>query len=76
MKRNITLRIDEALLAEARALAADRRTSVTGLLTALLEDHVRQSIEYDRAMTRAIKRMDDGFDLSFVPGGRDELHER
>ena len=76
MRRNITLSIDEELLREAKVLAASKDTSVTGLLTDLLENHVRENTAYDQAMTRALERLERGFELNFTPGSRDDLHER
>ena len=76
MRRNITLSIDEELLKEAKVLAASRDTSVTGLLTDLLESHIRENLAYEQAMARALDRLTRGYELNFTPGSRDDLHER
>ena len=57
MKRNITLAIDHELLKQARALAAQRGTSISGLLAAELERLVRNDEEYQRAKVRALALM-------------------
>jgi len=77
MKQNITLAIDRKLLKQARALAAQRGTSISGLLAAELERLVNHTFEYERARLRALARMESGFHLG---GGRmprrEELHDR
>ena len=77
MKRNITLAIDRRLLKRARAVAAQRGTSISGLLAAELEKLVNHEQEYQQAKTRALARLASGFHLG---GGklpsREELHGR
>ena len=77
MKRNITLAIDQKLLRQARALAALRGTSISGLLAAELEKLVNNTTEYERARARALARMESGFHLGAekMPS-REELHDR
>jgi HSP90 family molecular chaperone len=76
-KQNITLRLSRQTLQKARVLAAQRSTSISGLLTSQIEQLANSEDEYEKAMRRAMARMDKGFDL----GGthtmdRDALHER
>ena len=77
MRQNITLAIDRKLLKQARVLAAQRGTSVSGLLAAELEKLVNNDNEYQQARVRALARMASGFHLG---GGkmpsREELHDR
>ena len=54
MKQNVTLRIDRNLFKRARALAAERGTSVSGLLAMELEKLVRGDEEYQRAKDKAL----------------------
>lgn len=76
-KANITLTIDADLLREARILAAESGTSVSGLLRDRLEELVRRHKAYDAARRRALARLRKGYDLGFTPPrSRDELHER
>jgi HSP90 family molecular chaperone len=76
-KQNITLRLSRQTLQKARILAARRSTSVTGLLTSQLEQLADADDEYERAMRRAMARMEDGFHLGGVHKlDRDSLHER
>jgi HSP90 family molecular chaperone len=76
-KQNITLRLSRQTLQKARVLAAKRSTSISGLLTSQIEQLANAEDDYERAMRRAMARMEKGFDL----GGthtmdRDALHER
>ncbi len=77
MKTNITLKLDAALLREARILAAEEDRSISGLLAAKLEELVRERKGYDRARRRAVARLREGLHLGWSPAAsRDELHER
>ena len=77
MKSNITLKLDSALLREARIIAAEQGTSLSGMVSERLEDMVRERRAYTQAMNRALARLKDGFDLNYSPAkSRDELHER
>lgn len=76
-KQNLTIRLSKRTIQKARVLAAKRSTSISGLVTSQIEQLVDGEDEYDRAMRRAIARMNSGFHL----GGthkldRDALHER
>jgi len=77
VKANVTLTIDADLLREARILAAEEGTSVSGLLRDRLEELVRRHKAYDAARRRALSRLRTGYDLQWTPPrSRDELHER
>ena len=77
MKSNITLKIDDELLREAKIMAAREDTSISALITRQLEKVVRERKDYDRARRRALARLKQGWDLGWTPpGSRDELHER
>lgn len=77
MKSNITLKIEEELLREARVLAAEDDSSVSALLAAQLEQTVRERKGYDQARRGAVERLRSGFDLHWTPTrSRGELHER
>ena len=77
--QNVTVALPRALLRKLKIVAAKRETSISALLTASLEEIVRQEDEYDSAMRRALRRARKGYDLG--TGGhlriqRAELHER
>jgi predicted transcriptional regulator len=77
MKTNITLKLDADLLRQVRVLAAEEDTSISALLTARLEQIVRDRKTYARARKRALARLREGMNLQWTPpSSRDELHER
>jgi hypothetical protein len=77
MKTNITLKVDSALLREAKILAVEQGTSLSAMVTAKLEQAVREKKGYEEAMRRAIARMRNARNLGFTPPkSRDELYER
>jgi hypothetical protein len=76
MKINVTLKLDAKLLKEARILAAEEGSSISGLLASKLEELVREHKGYERARRRALARLRVGIDLGWKrPRSRDELHE-
>jgi hypothetical protein len=75
--RNITIKLDEALLRDARVLAARQGKSVSALIAELLEARVRDEASYERARKRALNRLHKGYRFQWSrPRSRDELHER
>ena len=77
--QNVTLSLPRALLKEARLLAVERGTSLSGLLSEYLGRAVREDARYDEAQKRIRRRLRRGFDLgtqgSKAPS-RSDLHER
>lgn len=75
--RNITLRIDEETLREARVLAAQRGLSVSAFLRSELAGLVEKARGYAKARESAIRRLRRGRSLG---GGRlvsrEELYDR
>lgn len=77
LKANIILKIEVALLREARILAAEQGTSVSALLATQLERAVRERKGYHQARRRAMARLRKGLNLRWTPPrSRNELHER
>jgi hypothetical protein len=77
MKTNVTLKVDEELLQEAKVMAARQGTSLSRMLSETLEEMVRRELEYERAKERALRRLRRASDLGFTrPASRDALHER
>jgi tryptophan 2,3-dioxygenase len=77
--QNITLSIRKDILIKIKLIAAQRQTSVSGLLTRALERLVEQEDAYANARRRHLEWLKRGVDLG--TGGsrltqRDELHER
>jgi predicted transcriptional regulator len=77
MKSNVTLRIDDELVREAKILAARRGTSLSRLMAEELKQLVHRDQSYDKAMKLALKDMEKAPPLGFQGAvARDELHER
>jgi len=77
MASNITLKIDDELLREARILAAEEGSSISALLAEQLKRAVVARRGYQQAQARAKARLSKGFTLQWTPPkNRDELYER
>jgi hypothetical protein len=77
VKTNLTLRIEEELVREAKVLAARRGSSVSRLVAEQLEELTRRDRAYEAARRRAEARLKTGYDLGWSPAtSRDELHDR
>jgi len=77
MKTNITLRMEQQVIREARILAAKRGTSVSRMLAKQLEELVRAEKAYEAARRRALRRIEKGYDLGWTPPQeREEIHDR
>ena len=76
-KQNVTVSLEKDTLRKAKVLAAQRNTSISGLLSRQIEALVGEEEAYERARQEAMKLLDKSFHL----GGarmvaREELHER
>jgi hypothetical protein len=77
MKQNITLSLDKRLLKRARAFAAERGLSVSGMLAAELLQIVERETAYEQAKGKALAQLDSPFHLGGKGiGSREALHER
>ena len=76
MTRNVTLRMDEDLLADLRHRAVDAHMSLSAWITATLKAVSTPSSHMDEIRARAIKRMETGFHLGGKPISRKDLHAR
>lgn len=76
-KVNLTIKIDKDLLRKIRIIAAEKDTSISALLTEVMEQASTQSGRYEASMKRAIALMNEGVGGVWERGyTRDELHER
>jgi hypothetical protein len=74
---NITIKVESDLAREAKVFAARHGTSLSRLVAEQLEMLVRGDQAYAAARKRALRRLNQGFDLGWErPAGRDELHDR
>ncbi len=77
MKQNITLAVDKQLLRRARALAAQRGTSISALLASDLREIVEREAAYEQAKAKALARLQSPFRLGGAKvGDREAWHER
>ena len=77
--QNVTLALPKGVLTRVKVLAAERGTSISALLTGLLERAVDHDDAYARARRRGLSALDRPLDLGTGgrrPATRDELHER
>ncbi len=77
MKQNLTLSLEKELIKKVKVLAAQKETSITGLLSEYLEKLVTQEEAYLAAKKKALELLDKGYSLSGKRMNRREsLHER
>ena len=57
MKRNVTVQLDEEVIAKAKVLAAQRGTSISGLVASEINKLTAQNERYERARRAALARM-------------------
>ena len=57
MKRNVTVQLDEDVIAKIKVLAAQRGTSISGLVAAEINRLAAQNERYERARQAALARM-------------------
>lgn len=78
-KQNITLSIPKHILRKAKLLAVKQGTSVSTLVTRVLEDIVAEEEGYKAARLRHLNALKSGLDLGTqgrASWSRDELHAR
>ena len=76
MTKNLTLRLDEAIVKDAKRAAVEADKSLSRWVADLIQQAVSQDVAYERAKKRAAMRMKRGFHLGGKPFARESLHER
>ena len=77
--QNITLALPRKILVRIKVIAAQRQTSVSGLLTRALIQLAEHEEAYSHARRRHEERLEHGFNLGTrgrLKTKREELHER
>jgi predicted transcriptional regulator len=78
--RNVTLRLPDDLLRQAKIVGVNRESSLSELMRQALEDLIRRSDGYEVARRFALAAMATGFDSGVetarYPWPRDEVHDR
>lgn len=76
MTRNVTLKLDAAILRKARHLAIERDQSLSQWVKELVERQVAGREDFAAARGRAIRRLEAGLRLGGKPLTRAQAHER
>jgi len=76
-KQNITLRLSAQTLHKVRVLAAQRGTSISGLLTQQIEEIAKVDDAYERARSRELARLRSGQGFDGIERvKREDLYDR
>lgn len=78
-KQNITLSIPKDVLMKVKIIAIKRGTSLSGLITQIMEGLASQEEGFDAARLRYLDFLENSPDLGLggrIPWGREELHDR
>jgi hypothetical protein len=77
MKQNITLAVDKRLLRRAREFAAQRGTSISGMLADELRKIVDRESAYEQAKKKALAQLESPVHLGSARiANREALHDR
>ena len=76
MSKNVTLRLDEAVLRKARHAAVERDQSLSEWIAEVVTHAASKSDCTQRAREMALQRMDKGLHLGGSPLSREEAHGR
>ena len=76
-KQNVTISLSAETIRKAKVLAAQRSTSISGLLAEQIESLVGTEELYERSERAALALLETGFHLGgVITASRDEWHER
>jgi predicted transcriptional regulator len=76
-RQNVTVRLSTETIRKARILAAQRSTSISGLIADQVEALIGVEESYQNAQAAALALMERGFHMGgAIAAARDELHER
>ena len=76
MTRNLTIRIDEKILTQARKEAVEQRKSLAQWLIALMTEKLAQQEDRRKAKERAHFHLNKGYHLGGKPMKREEIYDR
>lgn len=76
MGKNVTLRLDEAIIRKAKHDAVERDQSLSEWVAGLITHATSKKDRSLSAREKALRRMDRGFHLGGSPLSRGETHER
>lgn len=75
-KRNVTVQLEEEVIRRAKVIAAERGTSVSGLVAKQIEEMVEGDARYLEARSRASRALARAAQRGGRTWRRDDLHER
>lgn len=75
MKRNLTVQLDEDVIARAKVLAAERGTSVSALVAQEIVEMTAARDRYRRARESALAMLGEARDRGGPRWSRDELYD-
>jgi capsular polysaccharide biosynthesis protein len=75
MKRNLTVQLDEDLIRRAKVIAAERGTSVSGLVAAQIINLIEMRDRYTIARESALEMMSAATDRGGRRWTRDDLYD-
>ena len=76
-KQNVTISLSREVIRKAKVLAAQRSTSISGLVAEQINLLVGEAEAYERSQRAALNFLERGFHLGgSITASRDELHER
>ena len=73
--QNVTLKLPLETLQRAKVLAAERRVSLSALLTRKLEDAIGEDASYQAAQRSALKWLEAGWHLGGQASARERTHD-
>ncbi len=76
MGRNVTLKLDEALLKKCRHAAVEENKSLSEWTADQMAKAILDKEFHEASKSRALKYLDEGVNLGGAPIYRGELHER
>lgn len=76
MRQNLTVSLDKSLIQRLKVIAAERSTSISGMVSDELRAIVERDEQFLVARRRALAMLDQGLHLGGATVSRDELHER
>ena len=76
MAKNVTIKMDEALLKLCRHEAVESEKSLSQWIAEVVEEALKKKTGFENAKEHALQLMKRGFDLGGKPLERDEIHER
>jgi hypothetical protein len=76
MGKNVTLRLDEAIIRKAKYAAVERDQSLSEWVAGLIAHATSKTERLSSTREKALRRMKRGFHLGGNPLSRGEAHER